>query len=72
MAALDLAQSGLAAQSSAEASDMPPAMAHHQHGSLPPTFSVPYGVPGTGDYRFFVQVKRSGQVQTAVFDARAQ
>jgi hypothetical protein len=71
MAALDLAQAG-PGQSSAEGSDMSPAMAHHHSGSLPPEFSVPYGVPGAGDYRIFVQIKRSGQVQTAAFDARAQ
>ncbi|HXH37710.1 MAG TPA: hypothetical protein VNN08_03705 [Thermoanaerobaculia bacterium] len=71
MASLDLAQAGLFAQSSADSSDMSPAMAH-DHGSLPAEFSVPYGVPGAGDYRIFVQIKRSGQVQTAAFDARAQ
>jgi hypothetical protein len=47
-------------------------MAHHHHASLPASFSVPYGVPRPGDYRFFVQIKRSGQVQTAAFDARVQ
>jgi hypothetical protein len=72
MAALDLAQAGLLAKSSAGASDAPPAMAHHHHASLPAEFSVPYGVPGPGDYRFFIQIKRSGQVQTAAFDARVR
>lgn len=72
MAALDLAQTGLLAQSSAGGSDMDPAMAHHHHASLPPKFSIPYGVPEPGDYRFFVQIKRSGQVQSAAFDARVQ
>ena len=72
MAALDLAQAGLLAQSSAGAADTSPAMAHQHHASLPPKFSIPYGVPGPGDYRFFVQIKRSGQVQTAAFDAHVQ
>lgn len=70
MAALDLAQAGLA-PSSADSSDMS-GMAHHHQGSLPPEFSVPYGVPAAGDYRVFVQIKRSGQVQTAAFDVRAR
>lgn len=67
MAALDLAQAGLSGTS-----DMDAAMAHHHHETLPAKFSVPYGVPGPGDYRFFVQIKRSGQVQTAAFDAHVQ
>ena len=72
MAALDLAQAGLLAQSAAGASDAGPAMAHHHHASLPANFSIPYGVPSPGDYRFFIQIKRSGRVQTAAFDARVQ
>jgi hypothetical protein len=71
MAALDLAQAGLLSEPSANAPGAP-AMAHHHHASLPASFSIPYGVPSPGDYRFFVQVKRSGQVQTAAFDARVQ
>ncbi len=72
MAALDLAQAGLLAQASAGGSDASTAMAHHHHASLPPKFSIPYGVPAPGDYRFFVQIKRSGRVQSAVFDAHVQ
>ncbi|HEX6100829.1 MAG TPA: hypothetical protein VF432_31215 [Thermoanaerobaculia bacterium] len=69
MAALDLAQDGLRASS--DASDAT-GMAHHHHASLPASFSIPYGVPSAGDYRFFIQIKRSGQVQTAAFDAKVQ
>jgi hypothetical protein len=32
--------------------------------------AFPYGFPGAGDYRIFVQVKRAGRIETGVFDAR--
>src|SRR5258708_4645079 len=38
--------------------------------ALPAEVTFPYGFPETGDYRLFVQIKRSGQDQTASFDAR--
>jgi len=71
MAALSLAQAGNATQFSASASGMTMPMPHAL-SSLPPNFSFAYGFPHPGDYRIFVQIKRSGQVQTAVFDARVQ
>jgi hypothetical protein len=40
---------------------------HQEGGSSEITF--PYGFPQAGDYRLFLQVKRGGRVQTAVFDA---
>ncbi|HEY5923798.1 MAG TPA: hypothetical protein VIV11_19080 [Kofleriaceae bacterium] len=36
--------------------------------SLPPHVSFPYGFPNAGDYRVFVQIKRSGRIETAAFD----
>ena len=59
MPALELSQAALGS----------PSHAGHLH-SVPPLVSFPYGFPQPGDYRVFVQVKRSGLVQTATFDVR--
>jgi hypothetical protein len=37
-----------------------------------PEVSFPYGFPKAGLYRIFVQIKRSGRVQTGVFDAHVE
>lgn len=71
MAALELAQAGLMAQSESAASAMSSAMGSAS-GPLPSEVTFPYGFPHAGDYRIFVQVKRSGQVQTGVFDAHVR
>lgn len=34
--------------------------------------TFPYGFPQAGDYRLFLQVKRAGHVETAVFDAHVK
>jgi hypothetical protein len=70
MAALELAQTGLMGASSGMPG-MQMAMPMLS-GPLPSEVSFPYGFPHPGEYRIFVQVKRAGQVETGVFDARVQ
>jgi hypothetical protein len=38
--------------------------------SVPAEITFPYGFPQAGNYRLFLQVKRAGHVETAVFDTR--
>jgi hypothetical protein len=67
MAALELAQSGLPSATSAPGpAQMSMAMTS---AALPAEVHFPYGFPQPGDYRIFVQIKRAGQIETAVFDA---
>ncbi len=70
MAALDLAQAQMpgAAQPGAQ-SGMPMAGMPGMSDAVDPSISFPYGFPKPGLYRVFVQVKRAGRVETAVFNA---
>jgi hypothetical protein len=83
MAALELAQAGLATASSSAQGTTPGATqgAVQSSMSMPmpapadpiaPEVRFPYGFPQPGDYRIFVQIKRAGQVETGVFDAHVQ
>jgi hypothetical protein len=73
MAALELANAGPAAVVAAVGGSMPNGMAMPvAAGPLEPEVSFPYGFPKAGEYRIFVQIKRAGQVETGVFDARVQ
>jgi hypothetical protein len=71
MAALELAQAGLA-NSAPSAPDVMMSMTMPESSALPPEVRFPYGFPQPGDYRFFVQIKRAGRVETGVFDAHAK
>ena len=44
----------------------------HHGGVLPSVVSFPFGLPVSGEYRIFVQVKRAGRVETGAFDIRAK
>jgi len=45
-----------------------PMMAMHHAMESSPEVSFPWGFPKAGDYRIFVQVRKSGRVETGVFD----
>lgn len=82
MAALDLAQRGLPGTSPTmemqgmlmQGTTMPgnSVGAPVKLAPLPPEVSFPYGFPKPGDYRIFVQIKRSGIVQTGAFDVHVE
>ena len=53
----------------AEAPEHKPEM---HEAKMPTEVTFPYGFPQPGDYRLFVQIRRTGQVQTGVFDAHVE
>jgi hypothetical protein len=67
MAAMEIGERSLGDAASAAVPD-------HAHGgaALPAVVSFPFGLPKRGDYRIFVQVKRSGRIDTGAFDARVE
>jgi hypothetical protein len=78
MAALQMAEASLPLNASranepqsANQGDSQPAMEMTMKVSSP-EFSFPYGFPKAGLYRIFVQIKRSGHVETGVFDAHVE
>ena len=75
MASFELAQAslpgsgGLAQSGSPSAAMNMPNMPQMAAAKVEPDISLPYGFPQPGLYRIFLQVKRSGRIETAFFDA---
>jgi hypothetical protein len=69
MASFELAQASLPAAPGGAASIPVMDMRQMTTDKVAPEISIPYGFPRAGLYRVFFQVKRSGRIQTAVFDA---
>lgn len=71
MAALELANPGEPMEGMT--GDMPNGTAMPMSSApLEPQVSFPYGFPKAGMYRVFVQIKRSGNIETGAFDIRVQ
>jgi len=68
MASFELAQASLPGNLDHGTMDMKKMAAD----KIAPEIFIPYGFPKPGLYRIFVQVKRAGEIQTAVFDAAVQ
>jgi len=69
MAALDLAQTELTGSAMAGMPGMNMAGMSGAPQKIGPEISFPYGFPKAGLYRIFVQIKRAGHIETAIFDA---
>lgn len=71
MAALELANPGQPAAGMSDGMSSGMAMPMSS-GPLEPQVSFPYGFPKPGEYRVFVQIKRSGNIETGAFDILVQ
>ena len=67
MASFELAQASLPGSSISVPGTMN--MPQMTGDKIAPDISIPYGFPKAGLYRVFVQVRRSGRIETAFFDA---
>jgi hypothetical protein len=61
---------GSAPMASVSLANGPAMVTHAGHAPSAAEITFPYGFPQAGDYRLFVQIKRAGRVETAVFDAQ--
>ena len=69
MAALQIGERSLAASPATA----PGSLEHAQHAAgLPAAVSFPFGLPASGEYRIFVQIKRAGRIETGAFDAHVE
>ena len=66
MAALGLAEKGVASISNPHAQHM------RMAGALPAEVSFPYGFPKPGAYRVFIQMKQGGRILTGAFTATVE
>ncbi len=70
MASFELAQASLPGSAGLGPTAMNMAnMPQMAAATVAPDISLPYGFPQPGLYRIFIQVKRSGRIETAFFDA---
>ena len=63
---------GSAPMASVTLANGPAMVTHAGHVPSAAEITFPYGFPQAGDYRLFVQIKRAGRVETAVFDAQVE
>lgn len=69
MASFELAQASLPGSAAGPAAMDMPNMPQMAAAKVEPDIGLPYGFPQPGLYRIFIQVKRSGRIDTAFFDA---